>query len=1153
MSDHDRFLADLGRSVRDEDGLDDPAWDALAAGELSPEQSAELASRAPVHGAEERPFDVLRPLDATERTNIADAVLARLDAEGPSVAPPAREARVISLPARKPAVRVLGWLGLAAALAAGVWLAGRDKSDAPELAAYHLRASGGDTTHLGAPDAGELRLAPGSRVSFRIEPETPVDGALGVEAFLVAEGKARPWNAPILRRSGGVLVVEGTREALFEGVEDGHFEVVFVLGRPEKMTSTEALSALAEGHAEEVTPGLRVLRVPVWLVPGKGTRRDLAPPRIEVGGCDATTSGCELRGNQELVIWTETSAVEDASITVDGQTLSLPSVSIEGGRRVRLATPNGAVEVGVTARKRGREARLTVSLTPPAAVPALVAARAAAQRGDLAEAELRLAEVEREASPAVRLQAKRQRARLALRRGAPEAAAALRQTLDEAHQLGRTADEMNDRFALAYHLLFDARQLGPARGILEGAQISGPLAAESEVARDYFLGLLAMETGDLRTAIPKLSASAAGAARLGQDDQRGAALEVLSEALVTLGRDAESASAAEQARALLPEDAEPCERVRGLSNFGWALLRAGGGAKQRDDALQEAQALAATKCPAELGHVLTNIAVAEHSSGHTERARQALSAARAATETPEPRDAEWWLAIEGRLALAEGRPAEAQDAFDALQALGEAAALPRAVFEGRLGRAEVLVARGDEPAARVAFDAANQALSQWAAFVPLGEGREGFLRAHSCVAEAELGALVAWSGRSGDPDGARREALHAASRAASRAVAAWAGLSAVERLPETQRTLWLEAVGRYRAQRVVVEERAAGLAGGPSSELDAARSALQRELESAFALLGPQEATSRTKEAPSSPPAGEIQLAFASLGVSWITLAATLAETWAEPIPRSSGRPPREVLERASVSLRQALARATRVRVVSDGPGSGIDVHALELAGVPLLATHTVTYGLDVGAPSSARPVAARVAVVVVDPTRDAPAIRATADGTAVELGRAGFAVERIEGENATHEALRDALERPEVDLFYYAGHAVYEGLAGSLAGLHVAAEGRLTVSDILALERVPRQVVLLACEGGRTETGSATGLGVAQAFVLRGAEIAIAATRPVEDAMAARLGVALSRELGAGKPPSDALASSQAALYEDQPAELERPDGWGAFRAWVR
>lgn len=50
------------------------------------------------------------------------------------------------------------------------------------------------------------------------------------------------------------------------------------------------------------------------------------------------------------------------------------------------------------------------------------------------------------------------------------------------------------------------------------------------------------------------------------------------------------------------------------------------------------------------------------------------------------------------------------------------------------------------------------------------------------------------------------------------------------------------------------------------------------------------------------------------------------------------------------------------------------------------------------------------------------------------------------------------------------------------------AADGdRLEVTDILALERAPNQVILSACEGARDEYSEVATLGLAQAFVVAG------------------------------------------------------------------
>lgn len=1162
MSDEDRLLSDLGELARE--------------------------------GEE------LRPLDAAERAAIADAVLARLAAGPPGeeapvadtapppgspatdtpalpagapandAAPRAGAEKIVPLrpPARRP--RALVWLAFAAALAAGVWLLVR--SPAPQaLSSYSIHTSGGDATHLGDAPQGEIRLAPGSRVTFRIEPDAPVDGALAVEAFLVDGGRARPWDAPLLRRAGGALLMEGTREALFEGVADGRWEVVFFVARPESMPARAALAAIAEGGAEGAG-GLQVLRARVWLVPGKGSRAGGGPPRVELAGCAAAGAACERRPGRPLVVWTDAGEPGDVTIEAGDRAVSAAPVAVQGGLRFEVSIDEPEVDLRVTVRRDDRGTPLLVRVRAPAPHPGLDEAIAAARRGDAATAERLLGEVEQSAEPAIRLQALRQRARLALRRGDPAAGPLLRRAIDEARALDRAADGAEDRFALAHHLLFGARRIDEARAVLGGATVPGPAGAEVEVGRAYYLGLAAMEVGDLRAALASLRAAERGAERLSLEDQRGAALDVISEALATLGRPAESIIAAEQARALVPAGAHPCERARGASNFGWALLRAGGAADRRDHALREAAEIARAGCPSELGHVLTNVAVAEHASGRPAEARRALQAAREASPSPDPRDAVWWRATEGRIALSEGRAAEARAAFESLAALGESAVLPEAVFEGQLGRADALFALGDERGAREAYREAGAALAAWALAVPLGEGREAFLSAHGRAAHAELRALVAWAESAesaGDPraGGLRREAAEAARRTASRAVRALADVSAAERLPAGARAAWSEAVGRYRAQRAVLEEKAAWTerGGARRSEVAAARDGLRKELDQAWALLrapagaGPASpgagSPAAAAPAPTPPPEyGEIHLAIASLGTSWIALATTPETTHMQPLGAvPAGETAGGLAARLAAPLRDALLRAARVRVVSDGPGSGLDFQRMVLGDTPLLASHTVVYGLDAGPPAAAEPAAGRVAVVVVDPARDAPAVRATGAAAEAALGRRGFSVERVEGEAATHAALVAALERPEVALFFYAGHAVFEGLDGALSGLRLAGGARFTVSDILALGRVPRQIVLLACEGGRTATGSATGLGIAQAFLLRGAESAVAAPRPVEDAMAARLGAALAGELGAGKGAPEALAAAQAALYREAPAELDRQDGWAAFRAWVR
>jgi cellulose synthase operon protein C len=486
--------------------------------------------------------------------------------------------------------------------------------------------------------------------------------------------------------------------------------------------------------------------------------------------------------------------------------------------------------------------------------------------------------------------------------------------------------------------------------------------------------------------------------------------------------------------------------------------------------------------------------------------------------------------------------------------------LRRSPRSARPTRSRRLVALRDEPGARAAYKKADEVLEEWAGAVPLGEGREAFLRAHGRAARSHLSALVAWAeeaARAADPRAIalRREGAQVARRMATRAVVALADVAAVERLPASAGAAWSQAVGRYRARRAVLEEKAAWGERGGHGRAEAvaeARDALRKELDQALSLLGgrPRGAL----EAP-LPEAGEVHVAFAELGATWVAFTSTAEATDLHLLgPVSPDGGVGALAARLLDPLRAALRRSSRVRIVSDGPGSGLDLHRLPLDGSPLFASRTVVYGLDAGAPSATErdAGAARVALFVVDPTQDVPGVRAVAGETTSVLERRGWRVERLDGEAATHAAVRAALERPDVALFHYAGHAVFEGLDGAQAGLRLGGDARFTVADVLALGRVPREVVLLACEGGRTESGAA-GLGIAQAFLLRGADAAVAAPRAVEDAMASRLGAALAAELGTGKSVLDALSAAQAALFREAPSDGERPDGWSAFRAWAR
>ena len=93
-------------------------------------------------------------------------------------------------------------------------------------------------------------------------------------------------------------------------------------------------------------------------------------------------------------------------------------------------------------------------------------------------------------------------------------------------------------------------------------------------------------------------------------------------------------------------------------------------------------------------------------------------------------------------------------------------------------------------------------------------------------------------------------------------------------------------------------------------------------------------------------------------------------------------------------------------------------------------------------------------------------------------------------------------------------------------------ADGPLTVYDLERLERVPRLVILAACDSGRTIVCAGDEvLGMSATFLSHGAQQVIASVVPVPDAETAPLMVAFHRFLVAGRPAAEALALAQGEL----------------------
>lgn len=238
----------------------------------------------------------------------------------------------------------------------------------------------------------------------------------------------------------------------------------------------------------------------------------------------------------------------------------------------------------------------------------------------------------------------------------------------------------------------------------------------------------------------------------------------------------------------------------------------------------------------------------------------------------------------------------------------------------------------------------------------------------------------------------------------------------------------------------------------------------------------------------------------------------------------TSVRSLREALQGALHELESEIAEVETLQLLLQGMSLEVDVHGMMHRGRPLQMSKSVQYRLDGPAPSAHEEHGATL--VVADPTGDLPGARASG----LELARSAHARLLI-GADANLAVVPGAIER--AGIFYYFGHGEPAGRTGYDTGLRLAAEGYLGVDAVFALSRVPGYVFLGTCSGASEREAGPIGprLGIAQAFVLGGARVVMASTRPVDDQLAYDLeGAARTapsweaalRALAAARPEAD-------------------------------
>lgn len=843
------------------------------------------------------------------------------------------------------------------------------------------------------------------------------------------------------------------------------------------------------------------------------------------GGCQAVAEKegrpvCELGTSRQL-----RAVVGPASVITSSGT---PLEAKREGSAVTFLVPEGASSITIAV---PQHAPFVLAVVPSAPLAWLEDAKAARARGDAKAAktiaEAHLADTDGRARAA----ALGLVARIALAEGRADAAFPMfRDAIAEERRQGRISDAVDDSLALAFALHQRSFRYAEARAALDAVADLLPRYPEGDARAPYYRGILASETGDRRSALALLAEAESRAHALGMTRLERNAKSALALEMQALGR---ARASMEILRSLeSAEGAAPCERREIAINLGWGALLAGEDARGH---LERALAIDTCKDAYLESFALTNLARVTLEAGDFDGATRRLAAAKKAVAEPRGSDRMEWLDLEGRILLGRKKSAEALAKFDEARALAKAAFLLEPEWSALTSKAQALEASGRDRDALEALREAEAIVDRAMLLVPLGAGRGSFVADRSRSARAAIDLLV----KTNAPD----EAARVARRSRARVLASVERALRIERLAPQDRARWEAAVFAYRTARDAIDTEAAAdwkLAADALAKVTAARkereTALRVALESAMAVI----AESSAVEPGVAPAAGDLDLVIHPGRTTFHAFAIDADGTTTRVVPSPDGASPESLAKALLEPIAGRIGKAQRVRVHAYGSWRKVDVHTLPFADGLLGAKVAVDYPLGLR-PRRDRPPAIGT-LVVGDPRGDLPKARAEAEAVA----RIVKAERSLLGAAATTTAVRDAMRG--TDLLHYAGHGIFAGVEGWESALPLAEKGNLTVGDILALPSVPRRVVLAGCEAARAE-GEAEGLGLAQAFLVAGADEAIAPTRPVKDEVAATLATALHPI-----PRDETLASAmrRASTRSDGKATLA-PADMAAFRVIAR
>ena len=828
-----------------------------------------------------------------------------------------------------------------------------------------------------------------------------------------------------------------------------------------------------------------------------------APPspslEVEYAGCEAVLVPgpvCVLGPGRKLWLWVGAPLDAGIEIQAGGRRIDTAGEPVRGGQRYTLTLPAKAANVAVLVGAPKGRASWSLSVALPASKQS---------RGPPAQ---------------------------------PPRQPASRDLLREVKD--KTAHVIPD---------FQARRLAALRATLDGLQLPSQAPAESRYLVSYSRVMLAEGEGDYRTALAEIQQAVETADQVGLGRYRWLAEEEQGMLMLEVGRSRDAAQLFERLRRT-PQARSACEEAQLLNNLAWsALLAREAGEAFADPTNLLARALRTYETckrvtPDKPANVLLNLALAHLQAGRLEEAQDSLTRAHRIEPEPPVAHTLWWLDLEARLALREGRPEAALSRFDRLEKLAVAAGSPEGRLRAAFGKAWSQRSLGDQAAALATLLRAEAMLDEQSLQIPVQEGRELFLATRQAVVSLHVELLL--------DQGNDALALDAARHARSRLLRQIEHGDRLASLTAKRRARWERLLAAYQQRRMALEERAKNdwtLPGDQLRQEQAARrektEGVKQLLDQALMVLGAP--GDPPGEGPPAPRPGELILSYHPLPHGWVGFAADgrSVAAYRFALPPEMLSQPEELARQLLLPFQVSIRQARRLRILASGPLQGVDFHALPFDGDVLLAGRPVVYGLDLPATAGpARPPGGH-ALVVGDPRSDLPGAldESRAVARVLDCGSRPWITEEMEGGRASAAAVRDQLAR--ADLLHYAGHGTFSGSGGWESGLLLAGETELTLGDFLALARAPAWVVLSGCDTGRSSAEiPVEGLGLAHAFLLAGSQAVAASTRPVADRSVKAFFTDLYRQWDREPDLAVALQRAQLSWRQRNPGA-----DWASFR----